>query len=67
MGPVTEDLADPTLTMVECAGVCFLPWVEKLEMELLEENVPLEAGRGKVRVSLLCVWGTDYLRIHTNI
>ena len=42
---VTEDLDDPILTMVEFAGVCFLPWVEKLARELLDEKVPLEAGR----------------------
>ena len=38
-------LADPTFRMLELAGVCFLPWVEKLARELLEEKVPLEAGR----------------------
>ena len=38
-------LAEPTLRMLEFAGVCFLPWVEKLARELLEEKVPLEAGR----------------------
>ena len=37
-------LADPILRMLELAGVCFFPWVEKLASELLEENVPLDAG-----------------------
>ena len=43
--PVKEDLPDPTFTSVELIEVCFLPCVEKLANELLEEKVPLEAGR----------------------